>query len=286
VRIIPRTALLLAIGVLTPAAANAQAPAASASPGAPAPPAASPAAPAAPAAAARPSPEVQAQAEAISAKAFDAYGKGDYAGALALYQQALQLAPAAALYFNVANIYDKKLPDPHLAIDFYRKCVSASDTTPELTLKATARIQALSQDLAPKTAAPKTAAPPKDEAAAGEDPGRSFRIAGGVILGVGAVGLGVGIGFGVDAKAKLDTANKSCTGAVCMNQAGVDAMNGANGSATASTAMFVTGGVLAATGIVLLAVAPSRKPAAAATGFRVAPALAPGHAGVALLGSF
>jgi tetratricopeptide (TPR) repeat protein len=282
VRIIPRTALLVAIGVLTPAAANAQAPAASASPGAPAPPAASPAAPAAPAAA-RPSPEVQAQAEAISAKAFDAYGKGDFAGALALYQQALQLAPAAALYFNVANIYDKKLPDPHLAIDFYRKCVSASDTTPELTLKATARIQALSQDLTPKTAPP-----PKDkeEPAPGEDPGRSFRIAGGVILGVGAVGLGVGIGFGVDAKAKLDTANKSCTGAVCMNQAGVDAMNGANGSATASTAMFVTGGVLAATGIVLLAIAPSRKPATAATGLRVAPALAPGRAGVALLGSF
>jgi tetratricopeptide (TPR) repeat protein len=265
VRIIPRTALLVAIGVLTPAAANAQAPAAS------------PAAPPAPAtpAAARPSPEVQAQAEAISAK-------GDYAGALALYQQALQLAPAAALYFNVANIYDKKLPDPHLAIDFYRKCVSAADTTPELTLKATARIQALSQDLAPKTAAP----PKLEEPAPGEDPGRSFRIAGGVILGVGAVGLGIGIGFGVDAKAKLDTANKSCTGAVCTDQAGVDAMNGANGSATASTAMFVTGGVLAATGIILLAVAPSRKPAAAATGLRVAPALAPGRAGVALLGSF
>ena len=262
-RIMTRTALIVALGVLAPTAAYAQTPA-----------------PPPPAPSAHPSPEVQKQVEDLSAKAFDAYGKGDFTTALTLYQQALQLAPAAAIYFNVANIYDKKLPDPHLAIDFYRKCVSASDTTPDLSIKATARIQALTQDLLAK----QPAAPRADEAA-GEDPGKAMKIAGGVILGLGALGLGLGIGFGVDANGKLQTARQTCTGSSCTSQAGVDAMNGANGSATVSTAMFVVGGVAAVTGVVLLAVAPSRK-AAPATGLRFTPVVAPGHAGFALSGAF
>src|SRR3954470_24579926 len=97
--------------------------------------------------------EAQTPAEAVAARAFEAYKKGDYPSALSLYQAAIQVTPAAALYFNVANIYDKKLPDPQKAIEFYRKCVSATDVNPDLSLKATARIQALSQELAQKQAA-------------------------------------------------------------------------------------------------------------------------------------
>src|SRR5262249_21344515 len=151
-----------------------------------------------------------------AARAFEAYKKGDYSAALSLYQAAIQITPAAALYFNVANIYDKKVPDPQLAIEFYRKCVSASDATPELTLKATARIQALTQELAQKQAAAPPQPPPKTEAPAAPtppaDPGRPLRVAG---LSVGAIGLAtlaVGLGLGLDAKLKLDSARQVCNG--------------------------------------------------------------------------
>ena len=232
-----------------------------------------------------PGSEKQAEAEALASKAFEAYSKADYATALTFYQQALRLAPAAAIYFNIANIYDKKLPDPPTAIDFYRKVIGASDATPDLTLKAAARIQALQQEKAP-AAAPKPAeAPPADD-----DAGKGMKVAGGVTLGLGAVGLGLGIGFGLAAKGKLDSAKTVCDtaggGTVCKTQQGIDDMKSASSAATVSTATFIAGGVLAATGIVLLIVAPKSAAKAATTGFSITPVVGPSQAGLGLSGVF
>ena len=82
-RFLRSTALIVTLGLLTPCAAFAEQPSPSGQDAA----------------------ERQGEAEALAKRAFEAYSKNDYTTALALYQQALQIAPAAAIYFNIASIY-------------------------------------------------------------------------------------------------------------------------------------------------------------------------------------
>jgi len=87
------------------------------------------------------------------------------------------------------------------------------------------------------------------------------------MVGVGLLGgVGMGLGFGLDASSKLDTSNTSpnnCVNtasgtAVCATQQGAGLRQQALSSALVSTAAFVAGGVIAATGVVLVLVAPRR----------------------------
>jgi tetratricopeptide (TPR) repeat protein len=238
--------------------------------------------------------ERQSEAEALARRAFDAYSKSDYTSALSLYQQALQIAPAAAIYFNIASIYDKKLPDPELAIEFYRKCLTAPDASPDLALKASARIQVLNQELAQKRAGttgqsstkPETPITQPDEPPA--EPGRALRITGVVVGALGVAAVGVGSGFGIDAKVKLDRARKVCTAATCKTQSGVDDMKAAGSSATAATVLWIAGGVAIGAGIGLYLFAP-RKPEPTSTSIRelrLDPVLGPTQAGLNLSGAF
>jgi len=79
------------------------------------------------------------------------------------------------------------------------------------------------------------------------------------LLGVGVVGLGVGTGLGVLALDKGKTTSQLCTNGLCSQQ-GFDAWQSGRAAAAGADAAFVVGGVCAAAGVVLLAVAP---PAAA-----------------------
>src|SRR5262249_3618072 len=81
--------------------------------------------------------------EAIAAQAFELYNKGEYVRAITLYLKAYQAEPAAAIIFNVARIYDQKLHDRVLAIDYYQRYLSAPDAEPELVQRANERIIAL-----------------------------------------------------------------------------------------------------------------------------------------------
>ena len=56
-----------------------------------------------------------------SAEFYKAYQAGDYAKALQHYQDSYRLVPTADILFNIAKIYDTKLQDRQLAIDYYRK---------------------------------------------------------------------------------------------------------------------------------------------------------------------
>jgi hypothetical protein len=84
-----------------------------------------------------------------------------------------------------------------------------------------------------------------------------WRTIGLVIGGTGVVALGVGTALGLVAKSENDESNTSgCHGNNCTPEAAAmrhDALN----AATASTASFVAGGVLAAAGVVIWLVAPS-----------------------------
>jgi hypothetical protein len=89
------------------------------------------------------------------------------------------------------------------------------------------------------------------------------RIAGFVIGGAGLVGVAVGAAFGVRA---LDKKSDSNAGGHCDAQDTCDAQglalrSDALSAATASTVGFIVGGVALGTGIVLIATAPSARPA-------------------------
>jgi tetratricopeptide (TPR) repeat protein len=233
----------------------------------------------------------QNQAEGIAARAFDAYSKGDYNTAVALYQQALQIAPGAPLYFNLASIYDKKLSSPQQAIEYYRKCIGAPDVTSELTIKALARIDALSpkpSESAPQPPAKdeKPAGPPPSEPSA--DPGKTLRVGGLVTGGAGVATLAAGLSFGLIAVLKLNSARKVCDGRECTTQAGIDSMHAASNWANAATIVSIIGGAAIGIGAGLYLLSPKKTEPAptTVTTVRLTPAIGPSLAGVSLSGAF
>jgi len=130
-------------------------------------------------------------------------------------------------------------------------------------------------------------APVVPSTAAGEDPGRSRKILGLALGGVGVVGLGLGAVFGLVAKSKNDDAlePQNCPDDKHCYASGVALTNDAQSAATISTVAFIAGGVVLGAGAVVFFTAPST-PKAATTGMRVAPAFAPGVAGLSASGRF
>jgi hypothetical protein len=102
------------------------------------------------------------------------------------------------------------------------------------------------------------------------------RTLGFVGLGVGVAGLAMGGIAGGIALGKHASLAPSCPGGHCLNQQ--SAVDSYNLAGNISTAGFVVGGVLAATGVVLLVTAPRKRPAKDAW---IAPIVGAGYAGAA-----
>jgi hypothetical protein len=101
--------------------------------------------------------------------------------------------------------------------------------------------------------------PPND---AGTDPGATQRLLGWISIGAGGVGLAVGATFGVLAMSKHRELEDSgdCREDQCLDSASAD-VDTLDSHRTVSTIGFVAGGVLAATGVVLVVTAPSAEDA-------------------------
>jgi len=109
--------------------------------------------------------------------------------------------------------------------------------------------------------------------------GFPWSTAGLIGAGVGVAGLGVGSYFGLDAISKNNASNKSgCNGNDC-TAAAFATREAARSSATASTALFVAGAVLAAGGVTLWLLAPH-----GSAEVEVAPSAVSGGAGVTVAG--
>lgn len=93
-------------------------------------------------AAAQPADTVE-KVEALAREARALYDAGEFGQAVAVYLEAYKLQPTAAVLYNVAVIYDKKLQEVDLAIDFYRRYISSPDADPAAVQRATVRIQEL-----------------------------------------------------------------------------------------------------------------------------------------------
>ena len=138
----------------------------------------------------------------LAADARAAYDRGEYSTAVELYLEAYGAGPAAGLLYNIAVIYDRKLGEKQLAVDFYRRYIRALDAEPAVVKRATRRVQqlksALKREAEPPLPAPTETPPdplPREPVPTSvDDDGRLWGwIAGGVGAGlfVGGVILGV-----------------------------------------------------------------------------------------------
>jgi len=110
-----------------------------------------------------------ARAEWLSNQAETAFSEKRFADAIRLYLDAWEAAPAASILYNVAFIYDKRLSDPELAIDYYERAARSPDADQALIDKARQRVAALRAELSgtppkdpPKKDPPKKDPPKKD----------------------------------------------------------------------------------------------------------------------------
>lgn len=100
------------------------------------------------------------EASALADQAFAKYEAGAYAEAVALYMQAYEKSVDSRILFNVAQIYDKKVQDRDLAIDYYRRYLKSTTTEPGLVVTATERITEL---LRQQQSEPVNKPPPEDK---------------------------------------------------------------------------------------------------------------------------
>lgn len=235
-----------------------------------------------------------ARAEAYAADAFNAYSRKDYSSAIALYQNALEAAPSADILYNLARIYDTKLKNRGLAIEYYRRYTLDTGADPNRLRVANARLSELRELEAIAAETPAPAAPDAPQAsvrpgslaappsAAAQDRGLSGVQVAGIVTGaVGVAALGVGIGFGFAAKNNADVADRFCDGNACRTQRGVDASRDAANAATVSTVAFVAGGVLTLLGIAAVLLG-SVDPHEREVAMLVVPYGAPGNLGALL----
>jgi tetratricopeptide (TPR) repeat protein len=209
--------------------------------------------------------------EQLAASANAAYDAGDFGRAVSLYLEAYKLEPAAAVLYNVAIIYDKKLGEPDLASTFYRRYIGAPDADPKVVKRATARLAELKAAKAKREALAFTL-PTPDEASPGvgarveppaEPRGMHPRaVLGWSLAGVGAAALIGGGAMGLVARGTHDDYESATTVADKMALR-ADGENQALGA----DILFAAGGVLAISGVVLALTAPDGE----ASAWRVAP---------------
>ncbi len=246
----------------------------------------------------------QPSAEQLADDAYKLHAAGKYAEAISMYMKAYEISNAGTTLYNVATIYDRKLHEPELAVEFYRRYLRADDAEPQWIEKATERITALKAQesderarltvpVAPAPAPPDTrpaalapssppVTPPGDgsPAASGHN---GWRTAGIVMGATGLAGIGAGVILGLVAKGKNDDANTLCNGAACSSERGVTLAQQAGSFATASTVAFAAGLGLVGAGTVMYFASPKRS---ASAGLTVEPQIGTTGGAMILRGGF
>lgn len=242
-------------------------------------------------------------AEELAQQAFDAYAKGDFGPAVALYKKAYQTSNAGVILFNIANIYDKKLKDKEQALEYYRRYLRSGDTEPDLVKRASERIDIVRAEMeAAKSASderpsspssgPPSASPPLAPTLSVQsppppppEPMSGWRTTGLVTGAVGVIGLGVGTGFGLLAKSKNDKASEVCMGSTaCVDPSGVTLTDEARRAALVSTVSFIVGSALVVGGVGLYVYAPRKENRMNKVGIRITPQVGPQGGGLAISG--
>jgi len=215
-------------------------------------------------------PNPVAQAEQYAEAAFEAFSRGQYNTAVALYGEALAAAPSPEILFNLARIYDTKLRDRAHAIEYYARYAQDPGADAERLRVATDRLLALREQerVAAQLAAAEDSAAPSQAVtlpAQAPQPAKQrslerglsgYEIAGFLIGGLGVASVASGVGFGFAAKSDADVVHSLCDGDACSSQRGVDAARRGNRMALVSTITFAAGGGLLLLGAGLLLFGP------------------------------
>lgn len=141
--------------------------------------------------------------EALAAQGLECFQKRDFNCAVDKYREAYRIEPVAALLYNIAFIYDKKLEQLQLARDYYFRYVKAPDPDPDTKLAALERIVEIDQILQTKKPDPKDE--PKQPPPPPPPPDKTQLYAGWATLGAGVVIGGLGGVFGLLASQAADT---------------------------------------------------------------------------------
>lgn len=195
--------------------------------------------------------------DALSGAAVEAFRAGEYDKAIDLFQRAYTLDPQPNYLFNIGRVYEEK-GDLEKAVANYQEFVKQPGVDIEAREAATERLKVLRRTLAeleedkqPNTGGavdPSVDAPtPAEEAAAAKK--RKLRIAGYSLLGVGGATLVIGAVFGGLAIGKSNDAKDAAfvDDKLALRQE-------AAGRAKVGDGLLITGGVLAAVGLVLVLV--------------------------------
>jgi hypothetical protein len=186
------------------------------------------------------------RAEKLAADAEQKIAQGAYAEAVELYVEAENAQASAVLLCNIATLYDRHLAAKAPAVAYYKRCAASPDVESSLASHANARIAALETPPPPPPPAEKTEWPAM----------RTWALVAG---GAGVIALGIGTGFALSAKSKDDDASKYCDGDRCTDARAITLTHDATSAAHVADALFVTGAVLIAGGVVLWLLAPSKR---------------------------
>ncbi len=209
--------------------------------------------------------QVDAYVDAGTAK----YEQGDYLGAVTEFKAAYALDPDPNFLYNIGRTYEEA-GQLEMAVDYYRRFAKQPGISLELRKQAADRIKVLDEILAETT--PEAAEPPAEPGAPETSsaptqpvimlgpadqpadqpaarPGRSLRISGYVLLGLGLSAVGTGAILG--GLAREDSSDLLTTDEP---QARTTLIDRGTRKAVAADAALITGGVVAVTGVVLVLV--------------------------------
>ncbi len=204
---------------------------------------------------AQPADDTVAQVEALAGEARALYDAGEFGQAVAKYLEAYKLQPTAAVLYNVAVIYDKKIQEIDLAIEYYRRYIASPDADPAAVQRATARLQALKAEKEARRQADLSTLPTEPDPPPGTTPvqppppGSTQTTVGWVLVGTGLVGLA---GGGVMGYLAGDSADKFSASTDFEEKVGH--RDDAQSRALVADVAFGIGAAAAITGIVLIAI--------------------------------
>lgn len=240
------------------------------------------------------------EAEALSDQAVEAFGDERYDESIALFEQAYALNANPNYLFNIGRVYEEK-GDLAEAVSHYQRFVSQPGVDIDAREAATARLKVLRDALdqleedepAPVEEPSTEPAPAEEELETptldGEprDRKRGQQIAGYTLLGMGGVGLIVGGVLGGMASSKARDADD----AEFVDDR-LRMRDDARRQARSADAMFITGGILAAGGLVLVLTTLGKKKRrsqasrGSSRAWALTPAASPTGAGAAFHGRF
>jgi len=205
--------------------------------------------------AASPSEESRAEVESLLGRATELFQAERYDEAIALFEEAYALDPEANYLFNIGRVYEEK-GELQTALSYYERFVRHPEAEPEAIAMTQARIDALVAELEqldppapPPEPEPDPPPPPVETHGDSGSPPSSrarLRIAGYSLIGGGAALAAIGGGFAGAALTKQRELDSLST-----LESRNEAIDKGQRYALVADALFIAGGVVALTGLIL-----------------------------------